>query len=323
MESKKTDTIRYVTFVGLLINFFLVAIKYAAGWWGNSDALTADALHSATDAITDIILIVGAGLWSKPPDSEHPYGHQRIETLVTLTIGGLLIAAAIGIAIDAIQKIIAGIRCEPLPIAAYAAVISIFTKEALYRWTYKVGLTVKSPAMIANAWHHRTDALSSIPAFFAVSTAIIFPSLFFVDSIGALIVAIFILHASIKILWSPIKEIMDTAAPPEIHQKISMCTLEHPEVLDVHNIRTRFLGTEILADMHLVVDQYLTIKKAHDIAEEVQKKLINQNFGLKEVIIHIEPQKEQATPTSKNNVSLSFQKNQTARTQPFSNHSGE
>ncbi|MDY0164326.1 cation diffusion facilitator family transporter [Desulfobotulus sp.] len=289
MSQDSFRRIRSVTLIGLLVNLILVAVKYSAGWWGNSEALMADAVHSATDAITDLAVIAGAAIWTRPPDADHPYGHHRMETLVTLFIGGLLFLAGIGIGVEATQNLLSGHRCQPLPLAAYAAAFSIFIKEGLYRWTHQVGHSLGSPAVIANAWHHRIDALSSIPAFLAVSAAILFPKLLFLDSIGALVVAVFIAQAATRILWPNLRELMATGASPEICRRIADQACAHPAVLDAHHIRTRFLGTRIFADIHLVVDGDLTVREAHKIAEDVRKLLMRYNSHMEDVVIHIEP----------------------------------
>ncbi|WP_179953222.1 cation diffusion facilitator family transporter [Desulfobotulus mexicanus] len=289
MGSDTLKRIQRITLAGLVVNIILVAVKYSAGWWGHSEALMADAVHSATDAITDIVVIAGAIIWTRPPDEDHPYGHQRMETMVTLFIGVLLLAAGIGIGVEAARNLLAGHRVQPMPIAAYAAAFSIFIKEAIYRWTYKVGVQVGSAAVMANAWHHRIDALSSIPAFLAVSAAILFPDLLFLDTIGALVVSVFIAQAATKIIWPNLRELMATGASPDTCRSIAHHACSHPAVLDAHHIRTRFHGTRIFADIHLVVDGNLTVRQAHNIAEEVRQRLIQQTPDMEDVIIHIEP----------------------------------
>ncbi|MCW7752596.1 cation diffusion facilitator family transporter [Desulfobotulus sp. H1] len=289
MGSDLRKRIQYVTFAGLLVNLLLVGIKYAAGWWGSSEALMADAVHSATDAITDIVVIAGAAFWTLPPDESHPYGHRRIETLVTLFIGTLLLFAGIGIGVEATRNLLAGYKTQPTPIAAYAAAFSIFAKEAIYRWTHKVGTEVGSSAVMANAWHHRIDALSSIPAFLAVSAAILFPELRFLDTIGALIVSVFITQAATRIVWPNFQELMASGASPEICNSITLHACSHPAVLDAHHVRTRFLGTRIFADIHLVVNGDISVREAHAIAEEVRQLLIRKHAHMEDVVIHIEP----------------------------------
>ena len=188
--------VRKVTWIGLLINIGLSILKFAAGYFGRSQALIADAIHSLTDTTTDVAVIAGSHFWFRPPDENHPYGHRRLETLVTVFIGLMLAAAGIGIGWDAVSTLHEKDSSSPGWIALYAAMLSILTKEVLYRWTAVAGKRVKSSALAANAWHHRTDAISSIPVLIAVGGALIFPSWSFLDHVGAVVVSIFIMHAA-------------------------------------------------------------------------------------------------------------------------------
>ena len=192
-RSSREKRVRRVTWIGLLTNFALSGLKFAAGYFGRSQALIADAIHSLTDTTTDIAVIAGSHYWSRPPDDCHPYGHRRLETLVTAFIGIVLAGAGIGIGWEAISTLHMHQAEPPGWFALYAAMASIVIKEVLYRWTAKVGKTIKSPALAANAWHHRTDAISSLPVLIAVGGALIFPTWAFLDHVGAAIVSIFIL----------------------------------------------------------------------------------------------------------------------------------
>ncbi len=185
-----------MTLIGLVINVALSALKFAAGIAGNSQAVVADAVHSLSDTITDIAVLVGVKFWSKPPDECHPYGHRRIEFLVTIFIGLLLASVALGLSYNALATLHEVQTRPPGAIAFLAAVLSIFTKELLYRWTIIKGMEIKSTALIANAWHHRSDGLSSIPAAVAVAGAALVPRLSFLDHLGAIVVSMFILYPS-------------------------------------------------------------------------------------------------------------------------------
>jgi cation diffusion facilitator family transporter len=203
-----------------LTNIGLSVLKFAAGYFGRSQALIADAIHSLTDTTTDVAVIAGSHYWSRPPDENHPYGHRRLETLVTAFIGIMLVAAGIGVGWEAISTLHKKQAAPPGWIAFYAAMASMVTKEILYRWTAAAGKKIKSPALAANAWHHRTDAISSLPVLIAVGGALIFPSWSFLDRVGAVIVSIFILHAAMKIIWPAVSELIDAGAPEEIQKKI-------------------------------------------------------------------------------------------------------
>ncbi|HNZ53414.1 MAG TPA: cation diffusion facilitator family transporter, partial [bacterium] len=176
--------IKKVTLIGMVINIVLSAVKFAAGVFGNSQALIADAFHSLSDCVTDVAVIIGSTYWSAPPDESHPHGHRRIETVITAFIGLALAAVAFGMGWNAVSTMTDEYNKPPEMIAFIAAVISIIVKEGLYQWTAIAGKKIRSQAMIANAWHHRSDAFSSIPAAIAVIAAIIFPGFGFIDHAG-------------------------------------------------------------------------------------------------------------------------------------------
>jgi len=289
IESSRETIVRKVTWIGLLVNITLACIKFAAGYFGRSQALIADAIHSLTDTTTDVAVIAGSHFWSRPPDECHPYGHRRLETLVTVFIGLMLAAAGIGIGWDAVSALREERSTHPGWIALVAAMVSILAKEILYRWTAVAGKKIKSPALAANAWHHRTDAISSIPVLLAVGGALIFPSWSFLDLVGAVVVSIFILHAALKIIWPAISELVDAGAPRDIHQKIIAIACDNQGVREVHKIRTRYISTGILVDMHVVVDGSISVRDGHAIADEVENKIIGGIANVLGVVIHVDP----------------------------------
>jgi len=268
---------------------FLVALKFIAGIYGRSQALVADAIHSLTDLTTDIAVIAGSHYWSLPPDENHPYGHRRMETLVTVFIGVVLIAAGIGIGWKAISTLQEKHAAPPGWIAVLAALVSIGCKETIYRWTAITGRRVKSTALAANAWHHRTDAISSVPVLIAVAGARIAPAWSFLDNIGAVIVSIFILHASIKVIWPSLSELIDVGAPTEICKKIENIALGNKNVLQVHDIRTRYISSSIQVDLHIVVEGLITVRQGHDIADDVKARIIDSIPEVLDVIVHVDP----------------------------------
>ncbi len=288
-DADREKIVRNVTWVGLWVNLFLAAIKFTAGIYGRSQALVADAIHSLTDLTTDIAVIAGSHYWSRPPDENHPYGHRRLETLVTVFIGVVLIAAGIGIGWKAISALQEKHASPPGWIAVAAALASIVCKESIYRWTAMTGRRVKSAALAANAWHHRTDAFSSIPVLIAVAGARVFPSWSFLDHLGAVVVSIFILHASIKIIWPGLSELIDVGAPKEIRKKIRNIALKNESVLQVHDIRTRYISSSIQVDLHIVVDGLITVRQGHDIADDVKARIIDRISEVLDVIVHVDP----------------------------------
>jgi cation diffusion facilitator family transporter len=286
--------VRKVTWIGLFLNLFLSALKFAAGIFGASQALVADAIHSLSDTTSDITVIAGSYYWSRPPDESHPYGHRRLETLVSIFIGIMLAAAGAGIGWEAISSLHEKQASPPRWIALAAAFISIVSKEIIYRWTASVGRQLKSSALAANAWHHRTDAISSLPVFVAVGGALIFPSWSFLDRVGAAIVSIFILHAAFKIIWPGISELIDAGAPEEIQTNIKACAQKNNGVIEAHAIRTRYISTSIQVDLHIVVDGSMTVREGHDIADDVRDCLIDEIPNIVDVIVHVDPPEARA-----------------------------
>jgi cation diffusion facilitator family transporter len=184
---------------------------------------------------------------------------------------------------------------QPKAVALVVAAISIICKEVLYRWAAAVSRRIKSPALAANAWHHRTDAISSLPVFLAVGGAMLFPQWALLDLVGAVVVAIFILHAAFKIIWPGLKELVDAGAPEAICREIIALAHGNPQVKQVHGIRTRYVSTRILVDLHVVVDGSLSVKVGHDIAEDVKERILQNGPEVIDVIVHIEPE-EAALP---------------------------
>ena len=288
-RSPREADVRKVTWIGLLINIGLSGLKFAAGYFGRSQALIADAIHSLTDTATDIAVIAGSHYWSRPPDGCHPYGHRRLETLVTAFIGLILAAAGIGIGWESISTLHQMHASPPGWIALYAAIASIVTKEILYRWTAAVGKKIKSPALAANAWHHRTDAISSLPVLIAVGGALIFPSWSFLDHVGAAIVSVFILHAAMKITWPAISELIDAGAPEEIQKKIAEIACNTSGVREIHAVRSRYISSSIQIDMHIVVDGNMSVREGHTIADNVENSIISSIPAVLEVVVHVDP----------------------------------
>ena len=288
-EGEKTRYIRKVTLIGLIMNLFLSGFKFFAGIVGASQAVVADAVHSLSDCTTDMAVIVGAHYWSQPADQSHPYGHGRLETLVTIFIGVILLGAALGIGWNAIETLHEKHQRPPGWIALIAAGTSILCKEILYQWTVRAGRRVKSTAVVANAWHHRLDAMSSVPVVLAVGAAVIVPSWTFLDHAGAILVSLFIFHAAVKIIWPGIQELMDSGAPEETYERIRSIAYQNPAVLEVHKIRTRFIGNCVQVDLHVLVDSRLTVLDGHDIAEDVKQRILLEGPDVVDVVVHVEP----------------------------------
>ncbi len=288
---KKDDSaeVRKVTWVGLGWNAALSVAKLVVGVVGNSQALVADAIHSASDFATDVAVIVGSHFWNSPPDAEHPYGHRRFETLITIGIGLAVAAVGVGIGYKSVLALLAGEVSHPEMSVAIMALASILVKEGLFRYTRNAGRKIRSQALEANAWHHRSDSFSSIPVLVAVIFAILLPEMWFADSVGALIVAFFIMHSAIEIAAPGLHQLVDRGANPEILENLRNLALSHPKVISLHGLRSRYVGSDLHVDVHIVVDDQMTLKDAHDVAEEVEQRLIDSDENVVDALVHIDP----------------------------------
>jgi cation diffusion facilitator family transporter len=292
-DAGRAGAVRRVTWIALFSNLLISAAKMAAGLLGNSQAIVADAVHSASDSVTDIAVLIGVKFWSAPADEKHPHGHRRIETLVSAAIGLVLVLVAAGIVWHAFRNLHQRHERGPEWIAFFVALLSIVGKEGLYRWSAAVGRRIRSPALVANAWHHRSDALSSIPAALAVLAArLLGPGWSMIDHVGAVIVALFILRAAWKIVKPALGELIDTGAPREELARIREIALETEGVCGVHALRTRYSGTGLQVDLHVGVAPELTVRKGHDISEEVKRRLVSDGPGVLDVVVHLEPCEE-------------------------------
>jgi cation diffusion facilitator family transporter len=280
---------RRITVAGLVINLMLSALKFTLGIVGCSQAVVADAVHSLSDMVTDLLVLFGIRFWSAPADDTHPYGHQRIETIITLIISITLASVAFGLGGSAVRRISGPRPCPPLSIALLGPLISIITKEILFRRTRKIGKQIHSSALIANAWHHRSDAFSSIPALIAVGVASYFPKWIILDQIGAIIVALLILKVAWDIAAPALAQLSERGANHEEVRHIAALAKTVPGVCAVHKIRTRWLGAGIYVDLHVQVDGSSTVYAGHQIAHEVQKKLLGEGPSVADVVVHIEP----------------------------------
>ena len=292
---KKDDSseVRSVTLVGLGWNAALTVGKFFAGFFGGSQALVADAIHSGSDFITDIAIIIGSKFWNLPPDEQHPYGHRRFETLISVGIGLAVCAVGIGLGYNAVKALINGEQSHPEWIAAVMAAVSIVVKEVLFRYTRAKGRAIRSEAVEANAWHHRSDAYSSIPVLVAVLFGILFPTLWFADSVGAIIVSVFILHSGFEIAWPGIHRVADEGASEEVARKLKNEALSCPNVISIHGFRTRYVGSDLHVDLHVVVPAEMTLLDAHDLGEEVEKRLIDAGENVVDALVHIDPYSEE------------------------------
>jgi len=275
-----------VTLIGTASNLILSIIKFAGGIIGHSAAMVADATHSVSDLLTDMIVLIMFKVGQKPKDEDHPYGHGKAETLGTTVVGFIIISVGIGLAYEAWEMIQSGIARIPEPLAAGTALISIFIKEWLFRYTRSVGEKSNNSLLLANAWHHRSDAISSIAALVGIIGAMLgFPAL---DPIAATMVAFMIMKVGYELTLGGFRDLMDTALDEKDTQSIQVAIDDVSGVLKSHDLRTRKIGGEILMDVHIQVDSDLTVTEGHEVAERVRRKLIKNYPNTQDVLVHVD-----------------------------------
>ena len=287
----KREQIQKITLIGLAANILLSITKFLIGYFGNSQAVVADALHSFSDTSSDLVILFGVKYWTAPPDDSHPYGHQKIESFVSIIIGFILLVVAGVIGYNGLISLQEKSQYQLSWIVIIGPLISIIIKEILFRMTVKVGIKTNSSSLKANAWHHRTDALSSIPVLIAVLASLIDPRLRFLDQIGAIIVSAFIIKVGLEILFTNINDLLDTGISDEKISELKKTINTIQNVKGVHKLRTRKLANYIYIDLHLEVDGQLSVTKGHDISEEVKNTLIQKNPKIIDVMVHLEPER--------------------------------
>ena len=280
--------IRRVTFAGAALNIFLAFAKLTGGIFASSQALVADAVHSLSDLFTDAAIIVGVKYWVMPADEGHPYGHGKIEGAVTALIGVTVAVVAVEIAWDGIKTLAWGEPKTPGLAACCVALASVAVKEALYRWTHAVAKRRNSPATEANAWHHRSDAISSLPVAAAVAAAHFWPSLNWLDAVGAVLVGGFILHVAWRIV-KPAFEGLTDANCDEATAAVERVARGVAGVKGVHHVRTRRYGRTIQADLHVQVDRNISLIDGHAIGHDVKAAVLAAGIGVTDATIHVEP----------------------------------
>ena len=288
-----------VTLLGSVVNLLLLVFKFVAGVLGHSAAMIADAVHSLSDFVTDLIVIVFVKISSKPEDADHAYGHGKYETLASCIIGLALIVVGVMMGYNATVKIVDVVRngtelASPGIIALAAAVLGIVLKEWMFHLTRKVAREVDSPAVEANAWHHRSDALSSVGTAIGIGGAVLLGSKWAVlDPIAALVVSVFIVVQAAKILSDAIGQLMEKSLPRDVEQRICEIVYEEEGTSDIHHLRTRKIGSQISIELHVRMNGYLTLREVHDKSIAIEKRL-RAAFGDSTYInLHVEPLKSE------------------------------
>ena len=285
-----------ITLWGSAVNLFLLVCKFVAGIVGGSAAMVADAVHSLSDFVTDVVVIWLVRLSGRPCDVHHEYGHGKYETLATAAIGLLLAAVGLGVLWNGGAAVFGYLRGETLPqpgwIALGAAVLSLLLKEGLFRWTVRKGRQLSSPAVVANAWHHRSDALSSIGTTVGIGGAVLLGEGWRVlDPLAAVVVSFFILKVSVSLFVPSMEELLERSLPEAEEEKIRQTILAHPGCYDPHNLRTRRIGTYAAIDVHFRMKGSTTIDEAHQATRDIEDRL-REEFGQETFITtHVEPLK--------------------------------
>ena len=293
-ELRNIRMVRRVTFAGILANVAIAAAKAVAGAMSSSQALVADAVHSASDLVTDLVIVFSVRHWAAPADEDHPYGHGKIESFVTLVISAALVFAAWELAGSAVMSLVRGKSdAKPGVVALAVALGSIVLKEIVFAVTRAAARRVKSTALEANAWHHRSDALSSIPVAAAVAAVWVFPALWWVDAAGALIVSAFVLHVAWKIAGSALQELTDAQIGSKA-DAVAAVAMKVAGVKGVHKPRARRYGPSFQADIHIQVDGSLSVAEGHAIGHAVKGAVVNAGLDVDDVVVHVEPWPEQA-----------------------------
>jgi cation diffusion facilitator family transporter len=285
-----------VTLVGSVGNVVLMTFKLIAGTLGHSAAMLADATHSLSDFLTDLLVLVFVNISSKPQDKSHDYGHGKFETLATFFIGLALVAAATGIIVSGSIKLadwLNGAQIEaPGKIALWAALISIVVKEGLYQYTSRKGKSLDSQAVVANAWHHRSDAFSSIGAAIGIGGAILLGDRWTVlDPLASIVVGAMLVKVAWDVLRNSANELTECSLPEETEHEIEEIITSFPDVTEPHNLRTRRIGNRIAIEAHIRMDGELSLNKVHERASDIERKL-KERFGKEtHVTLHTEPKK--------------------------------
>ena len=284
---------RRVTIVGAVVNLLLSIVKVVLGVLGNSQALVADGIHSLSDLATDVLVLVASKHGSKEADEDHPYGHGRIETLATVVLGVILVAVGLGILWDAVTRLFdTALQLHPGWLAMAGAAASIFAKEGLYHYTMVAARRLRSNLLKANAWHHRSDAVSSVVVVVGIAGSM--AGLGYLDAIAAAMVALMVAKIGFDLGWNAIHELIDTALEKEKVAEIEKIILAVPGVEELHLLRTRRMGSEALVDVHIILtDPRISVSEGHQISETVRATLIHKIDEVSDVTVHIDPEDDE------------------------------
>ena len=291
--SKNKTIINRLSFIGITGNLILCAFKFFAGIYGKSGAMISDAVHSMSDVIATFIAFIGVKLAQRSADSEHPYGHERFESVATFVLGLILAGTGLKIGYSALQTILSGDYSHiPVPtfLPLIAAIVSIVSKEAMFQYTMYYAKKLDSEAFKADAWHHRSDAFSSAGSFLGIGAAKLgFPVM---DSIASIIICVFILKLAVEIIIDSLKKMLDTSCGTEFEEQISEFIMKESGVKRIDLLNTRMFGNKVYIDVEIAVDRNSTLLAAHKIAEDVHDEIEKHFPNVKHVMVHVNPDEE-------------------------------
>lgn len=285
-----------VTFIGAVANIFLGLLKVIGGFLYHSHALIADGVHSFSDLFTDIMVLFASKYGSLDADSSHPYGHQRIETAATFLLSLFLIVIGSGIAWDSIDELINGKPVVPDWLSLPIISVSILLNEILFHYTRFIGKRIQSQLIISNAWHHRSDAASSLVVLISLIGSLM--GFAYLDAVAAIIVAIIIIKMGWNYAWNSVKELVDTAPDPELLKQIEQIIISVDGVDKMHQLRSRFMGGDIYIDVHILVSPKISVSEGHYIAQHVHQVLLKKIDAIKDVTVHVDPEDDETCAPS-------------------------
>ena len=288
MNKEEAKKIIYkVSINTLIINFLLTAVKLIAGLIGNSMALVSDAIHSASDVLSTFVVMIGAKLSARKPDKKHPYGHEKFECVAAIILSLMLFATAATVGIYGFKSIFCSRIIVPSQVTAWAALLSIVVKEWMYRYTKRAANKINSTSLYADAWHHRSDALSSIGSLVGVVGAIC--GLPILDPIASFVICIIIVKVAYNILRTSMTQIIDSAAPEEIEQQIREIILSYGDIEGIDMLKTRLFGSRIYVDIEVKIDKDMSFEEVHKLTHQLHDEIENSNASIKHCMIHANP----------------------------------
>lgn len=289
-DQPPAESVKRVTYLSILLNFILSATKAMLGFLGGSSAVIADAVHSLSDLVSDLAVLIGVRLWVRPADAGHPYGHQKIEALVSGIIGLMLLFSGVQFLRRTYEVLVEPRGAKMTLVAALGPLITIVIKEVLYHRTMYIGKRTNSAALKSNAWHHRSDAFSSIPVLLVVLFGVLYPQVsHYADALGTFVVAVIIINVSVKIIKEAVDELLDGNAEPGVESMIRQVALGCPGVEGIHSIRCMRVGSTIRTDFHIMISQGMDLTEAHEIGTMVRTELQRSDGRFADIMIQVEP----------------------------------